>query len=290
MITFKQYLSEKYAKSRLEKVESESAAVWLEHYAPKFIKGDTRIYRGVDAGEGIFIGDASKSDQPRVSSNTANFYTLWMDNHPSFKDLPKRSKSFICTTSEGYASGYGEVYYVIPADNAKVGVVGTQDIWNTHLNNDYRLLELNEQTEELFDDEGIRVETWDDLQKALKSIDADMFQSEIRGTKTMYDVWEKLVTPKHFKFMTGSDLSKINNSNTELWIEGECLFIPVSYPPDDAATLLHTIQDLNPAFAKEIELEWENNTSDNKNREAHIDVDRLSSRDTLTHTQKQRSK
>jgi len=72
----------------------------------------------------------------RVSQDTGsvgNFYTLMIDNDPSFKGFPKRSKSFICHAGlqkgqRGYMAKTS--YYVFPENGTKVGICDSDDIWN----------------------------------------------------------------------------------------------------------------------------------------------------------------
>ena len=86
------------------------------------------IYRGVHGyGDYAFI-DPSKSNRPRVSANTGNHYTLIMDNSSSWKSYPKRSKSLICSTDEGYAIDFGKTYRVYPINGGKIGVCPYRDI------------------------------------------------------------------------------------------------------------------------------------------------------------------
>lgn len=88
----------------------------------------TKIYRGMNNTNGIIFGDGNLLN--RKSSNTANYYTLLFDYLPSWKKFPKRSKSFICSTSLQYAEGYGEAQFiVIPLENQKIGVCPADDIW-----------------------------------------------------------------------------------------------------------------------------------------------------------------
>ena len=86
------------------------------------------IFRGVSTKLRLMVGDTSNGS-PRQSKNTANYYTLWIDNSPEWEQFPKRSRSFICSTSLDYASDFGDTYLVIPFDDAKIGVCPEHDIW-----------------------------------------------------------------------------------------------------------------------------------------------------------------
>ena len=97
-------------------------------------KGLTAIYRGISGQTmpALFV-DPSKGDL-RVSANTTNYYTLLMDNLPSWKQYPKRSRSLICSTDIFNASSYGMDYMVFPYNGTKIGIVNSEDIWNTFKN------------------------------------------------------------------------------------------------------------------------------------------------------------
>jgi hypothetical protein len=90
---------------------------------------DSRIWRGTTnlTGSGVFYPDTGT----RQSANTSNFYTELLDSNIYNAHYPKRSKSFICSTSQDVAEGfgYGDNFAVFPFDNAKIGVVNESDLW-----------------------------------------------------------------------------------------------------------------------------------------------------------------
>jgi len=86
----------------------------------------TPIYRGMNISETIAYGNPS---EPRESANTHNYYTIMMDELPSWKHLPKRSLSWICSTSRYIADDYGRNYRVLPVGNPNIAVASSTDIW-----------------------------------------------------------------------------------------------------------------------------------------------------------------
>jgi hypothetical protein len=103
-----------------------------------------KIFKGL----GNFRAKYLKTDpkkQSRISANTRNYYTLLMDNLPSWKNYPKRSQSLICTNDlkvadfySGYKnseeSGPGNVYLVLPlSGNANFGICPYKDMWQTRM-------------------------------------------------------------------------------------------------------------------------------------------------------------
>ena len=115
---------------RTQKVSEEDFVYLLEQNCKNSIYkiNSTPLYRGVDKQLQLQIGDTNIG-APRKSANTKNYYTLWVDNSPMWKDFPKRSRSFICTTDKEYASSFGEIYLVIPFDNAQIGICPSGDFW-----------------------------------------------------------------------------------------------------------------------------------------------------------------
>jgi hypothetical protein len=128
MTTFKQFITENpYHPSNI----GDSVFIaWCEHNAAKYLARAriSPIYRGMKAPNCGWI-DTDKMD--RTSANTKNYYTIWMDNNPEWKDYPQRSKSLICSSSYSTADGFGSVQLIIPADMNKIGICLEHDLWRT---------------------------------------------------------------------------------------------------------------------------------------------------------------
>ena len=69
----------------------------------------------------------------RVSANTSNMYNVLVSKYlPSWKDYPKRNKSFICSTSAERAKSYtedGDPCIIVPTDSARIGICSSYDFW-----------------------------------------------------------------------------------------------------------------------------------------------------------------
>ena len=87
------------------------------------------IYRGINSLKIGYGYTNSNTGNPRVSANTHNFMTLLMDNLPSWKNYPKRSRGIICTTEPRYTYNYGNIFKVYPFDNSKIGICSETDVW-----------------------------------------------------------------------------------------------------------------------------------------------------------------
>lgn len=95
----------------------------------------------------IYRGDMSITSQYpllatpgiRVSENTSNVYTFLMSTFlPSWRNYPKRNRSFVCTNSlykaESYAYDDDSVFCLFPKNNTKIGVCFETDIWDSFIN------------------------------------------------------------------------------------------------------------------------------------------------------------
>lgn len=222
---------------------------WCEKNAPKYLKNkgsDGIIYRGVSR---TFppLGIIDTDDFDRVSANTRNYYTLWIDNHEQWKKFPKRSKSLICTTSEDAAVGYGNLCVVIPSDDSHLGLCPMDDIWYSI---ETRGLQLNEIVEEIYhlitSNEGEEVaeacqKDYSKLISSLKKITLEninkmrsfafirdfLWLMKAHEYENMYEVMEYIMDPlrSDFKQMKSGSYSMHRNTNREIWIQGECAVI-----------------------------------------------------------------
>jgi hypothetical protein len=127
MISFKQFINGDITRD----VSPEEFVKWCETNASAYLNGakDKHIYRGMPGETKVGISDTNGLN--RKSANSLNYYTIWIDNNPAWKEYPKRSKSFICSTNLTTASSYGNdnTFLIIPADNAKIGICPEYDLW-----------------------------------------------------------------------------------------------------------------------------------------------------------------
>ena len=109
-----------------------------EHAWHKYLDGDA-VYRGVimEAHEGrSWINPRASA---RVSRNTSNLYTMFVDSDARWADYPDRSKSLICTNSLNIARNYGRPHVVLLANHSRIGVCSDSDWWSSF---DYLMSEL----------------------------------------------------------------------------------------------------------------------------------------------------
>jgi len=133
---FKDYLNEE-ALSKVPKtnsVELEEALAWVKEHAHTVMKrvrdGKISLLRGVEGSKGAYqFGDTSTFK--RVSKNTHNYYTKFIATSSKWSNYPSRESAYICATNDRIAAGYGDLFYVIPADDAKIGKCDSHDIWKS---------------------------------------------------------------------------------------------------------------------------------------------------------------
>ena len=253
MITFKQYLNEapEYKSSRLQpKTVDEAIALMRENCLGYLnnLNNQGFIYRG-GSGKGshaISLGDSNTST-PRVSANAQNYYTLWMDNHPDWAKFPKRSQSFICSEDSDTAFDFGDLFLVIPYDDAHIEIVPADDLWSAiiipkknSLSYSGSLRDFVENIHDLFT--ALRrpsPKTYEDLVQALKGItyediDDDSGKSHMRAIKkvmdrtaslNLYQAFKEIINPTRFTQLRARQYSNTGNGY-ELAIQGKAIFIP----------------------------------------------------------------
>lgn len=128
---FYKYINEGYGKSRVDPIPESDAKDSIRYNCKKSVQS-TPIYRGVKSFRDVFgFGNSENQEELRMSANTANYYTLILDNSKKWSKFPKRSKSFVCTTNIKTASFYGNPYLVIPFDGTPIGICPRGDIWES---------------------------------------------------------------------------------------------------------------------------------------------------------------
>lgn len=86
------------------------------------------IYRGINSSEPYLMISPSKSERRSSGAGVKNYYTFILDNSKAWSLYPKRSRSVIGIQSEKYASMYGNIYVMLPFDNANFGSCPKEDL------------------------------------------------------------------------------------------------------------------------------------------------------------------
>jgi hypothetical protein len=122
---------------RLQEIEArntEEVNAAIQFALRKYRRNGVAIYKGSDnygTEPGVFYRDPTAHAQPRISANTQNYTTLWVDGDPRWSKFPPRSRSLICTTYADTAASFGDVAVVIPLQDTKIGVCPEQDFWDS---------------------------------------------------------------------------------------------------------------------------------------------------------------
>lgn len=94
-----------------------------------FDNDDHKIYRGLPKAKNhLMLIEPSKGQRRSSGMAANNYYTYIIDSSKAWSDYPKREKSCIGINSESVASRYGELYIVIPFDNAEFGMCPKNDL------------------------------------------------------------------------------------------------------------------------------------------------------------------
>lgn len=205
------------------------------------VKFSTPYWRGSRDEGNAYLVDGSKGF--RKSTDTTNFYNILMDNFaPSAQ--PLRGKSIICTNNAGkkYASRWadsamGDLFAVFPYNNAKIGYVGKNDIWDISLtiNKDKRALES---WNKLYTNVKASDKSYDDFVESVKYIfemdpskmdkdQRDFYYIFGKDIKKMESILADTYSQKGMNFKVG-DTASLENSTTkasEVWIGGPCVLI-----------------------------------------------------------------
>jgi len=116
-------------------ISEEQANIFLKEKCPLAFNSQLEIYKGIEEHSHGQILYSDSSKYLRSSANTSNYYTILIDNFLNpWKQYPKRSRSFICSTSEDYAEAYGQVYQVYPIGDPIIGFCPQRDIWESFQN------------------------------------------------------------------------------------------------------------------------------------------------------------
>ena len=193
-----------------------------------FLKKREWIFRGIKRKSNWYIKIDSNIGEPRVSANARNnYYTLLMDNLPSWSKYPLRSRSIICSTNDEVARDYGTLYVVIPYDDANIGIASNEDIWAS-----FKMGSLNDFNEFLgraFIEHGLKVgqSSYKNLEKALIEInksgkkDGDKYNIFDKDRDVMKQL-DRIMSPKYNGFKHGI---KNMSPHKEVWIQGKSILV-----------------------------------------------------------------
>lgn len=272
MSKFYQYINESYGISRVEPI-SESDAKDSIRYNCKKSAENTPIYRGVKSfGNPFGFGNSENMEELRKSANTANYYTLIIDNSKEWSSFPKRSKSFVCTTNIKYAGNYGNIYRVVPFDGTSIGVCPKGDIWDSfpRIESLSTINDVISLAASMLDLDIKKMQNdYKYLLKSLDKIGEDYWNAREKGSEPNWlkmqsftiipffkkfdksgmkfsDYFISALSPKQNKFKLIKAGNKVPTSK-EIWFQGKAVFIKLEQANEIASnydTLLNWANDL----------------------------------------------
>jgi len=212
-----------------------------KHFKSIYMSGKAMpLYRGLEGYLDYGYVNTNKGDL-RTSANTQNYMTLLMDNLPSWKKFPKRSRGMICSTDSQYADDYGHINQVIPYDNAKIAVASDDDIWNSFRNFIVDQGDVNDFNQYLaiaFKRNGMpNPVTWSDLKSSLIDLNSIYdFKSDSQGgdakelfKKGLFDPEKNIMKFLDKELSPSKNNTKLGinnlNPNREVWIQGESIIV-----------------------------------------------------------------
>jgi hypothetical protein len=250
MISFKEFIQEKAVDKEpdFKEVEVKQAIDMLNEHCKDalwMLKQDSPIYRGeisevARRAKSLGFLTVDTSATTRESQNTMNYYTMLLDNNPAMKDFPKRSKSFIASTSKSRAQAFADMYstlVMIPFDGVKIGFVNNDDMWDTKIDLFHEYWGIR-----VFNDSFIRMklrptlESFKKFDKELKAGNEDAIERFKDGldidvcNKSWTDNFLKLVfeaySPSKTGFTAHTTKTMPRNSKTsEVWVGGKIMYI-----------------------------------------------------------------
>lgn len=195
------------------------------------------IFKGL-LGVTVPIMETDPTKVERKSANTYNHYTLLLDNLPSWRWYPKRSRSLICSTSQSRATKYGTVYLVLPFNEAKIGVCSKDDIWrgfnlDTNLGvfvEDLKEVEISDDSYQQLLSSTLRIK-YDVIDKFRDDLSMYHFCNNLKKSETIEDVekaYDMLLNPNlnEFELTNVRDIPKWG-SNREVWTDSKSYLIKV---------------------------------------------------------------
>lgn len=263
MITFKQFISEESKFSPIVLQTTDEFIDWCEKNSSSYLKNAAKypIYRGMNNLKLLSLTNSNDFD--RRSANTSNYYSWWIDNNPTWKDYPKRSKSLICSTSVHQADRFGDVSLVIPSDSNKIGICSAEDLWysftfieklfndssigmeaiNVWLHQTFEALELavgfNFKDPKTYEEyiELLKLCSIENLEIIMENEHSKMFTNFLtkminkckhEGINNFFELFNVILTPTEnkFKLTTGSKFKC--NGDHEIWVQGESALISLN--------------------------------------------------------------
>lgn len=258
VINEESFTKPKYSQSRTTVLElSDDLIEKIRRDCKETLKNDQYFFRGMGTpyNANVLYGDSEIGT--RLSANTENYYTLLIDEVlPEWKYYPKRSKSFICASTERTAASYGNTFYVLPVGTPYIVICPQDDIWHSFdafnylpdLNKAFKECKVGQDTPSIKKFiEGMN-DDFDHFRELLEN-DITTYRETIResllgrffsaSSDIMYkhtlplvlreydsfmDWLEVTLTPQDFRLLKSNDYKEQYRSH-EIWFSGKAYFV-----------------------------------------------------------------
>lgn len=228
---FKNFLNEGRSEYIKEEDAKELLLTKCSQALEQYKKGHI-IWRKVAKFQDRFgIVDPSKHRE-RYSANTYNYYTLIMNNHPMWKDYPKRE--IICSGGNGdrakgqSPSSWSYLFFVFPFNGAKVGICPKDDVWDSF----EKVRELGfvdmDDFNSILMNRDFTHDDWERFEKELKqTIYSDKYGGVESDDITWYDKITDVLDPENndFKVVNISNYNLTKSDDVEVWLDSKCVLV-----------------------------------------------------------------
>ena len=253
-------LNEKPVDIRQSSELVDSLAPYKKQIDAYFANPDGFILRGINNDENFFVSNGTKLD--RKSAHTRSYVNTIVDNMPEWKAYPKRSKSFVGTTSQHKADRYGTHFFMIPLENQDIGICPESDFWFSFSKDkdNENVNQMNLMIADMWAFTGGTINNYDrndapdyltpdELQETFYAFD-EMFRDEddddrpdeyfseeypglgremMNYSGSSLGFFEGKLDPVENNFVLSKSVSVSKYPNNEVWLSGKVLFIKTNY-------------------------------------------------------------
>ena len=213
----------------------------------EYIANGYIIYRGMENTGALVLG--SGNDMERRAANTQNYVNTLVDYIlPAWSDFPKRSKSFICSTSLQDAENFGDrIFVVIPLEGQKIAFSPSSDFWEAF---DWDVDSLNAMLASFFHKAAkagyidqkytklvnhippqelqalikrLSMLSNEEIKDIAKSVDYDDFYGDVMDAGGLEKFLINTLSPADFNIINAP--AKFPPVNVEVWMSGKVLFV-----------------------------------------------------------------